>query len=78
VPAAELDDAVDALAERIATASPYVLALGKRAFYSQDQLTETAAYDIACPAMIDNAQAEVAFEGMTAFLEKRAPDWHNR
>jgi enoyl-CoA hydratase/carnithine racemase len=78
VPAAELDDAVDALAERITTASPYVLALGKRAFYSQDQLTETAAYDIACPAMIDNAQAEDAYEGMTAFLEKRAPEWHNR
>ena len=55
-----------------------MLALGKRAFYSQDQLTETAAYDIACPAMIDNAQAEDAYEGMTAFLEKRAPEWHNR
>ncbi len=71
----DLDTAVDALATRIASASGYVLALGKRAFYSQDQLTEGAAYDIACPVMVDNAQAADAHEGMTAFLEKRAPTW---
>ena len=71
----ELDAAVDDLATRIASASGYVLALGKRAFYSQDQLTEGAAYDIACPVMVDNAQAADAHEGMTAFLEKRAPTW---
>lgn len=71
----ELDAAVDDLAMRIASASGSVLALGKRAFYSQDQLTEGAAYDIACPVMVDNAQAADAHEGMTAFLEKRAPTW---
>jgi enoyl-CoA hydratase/carnithine racemase len=75
VPADRLDDEVGALARRIAEASPYVLALGKRAFYSQDQLQEGAAYDIACPVMIDNAQADDAHEGMHAFLEKRKPMW---
>ncbi len=65
-------------AERIATASPYVLALGKRAFYAQDQLPEADAYDIAAPVMVDNAQADDAQEGMRAFLEKRAPQWRNR
>src|SRR4051812_22120327 len=78
VPAAELDNAVDVLASRIASASGYVVALGKRAFYSQDQLAEDAAYDIACPVMVDNAQAADAHEGMTAFLEKRAPEWRNQ
>ena len=63
---------------RIASASPYVVALGKRAFYAQDQLPEHAAYDIAAPVMVDNAQADDAHEGMRAFLEKRAPQWRNR
>ncbi|MGZ4190804.1 MAG: enoyl-CoA hydratase-related protein, partial [Actinomycetota bacterium] len=78
VPADRLDDEVAALAERVAQASPYVLALGKRAFYAQDQQPEPAAYDIAAPVMVDNAQADDAHEGMRAFLEKRAPQWRNR
>jgi len=78
VPATELDNEVEALARRIATASPYVVALGKRAFYAQDQLTEAAAYEITAPVMVDNAQADDADEGMRAFLEKRAPQWRNR
>jgi enoyl-CoA hydratase/carnithine racemase len=78
VAADRLDAEVDELARRIAGASAYVLALGKRAFYAQDQLREDAAYDIACPVMVDNAQAADAHEGMRAFLEKRAPRWRNR
>ena len=78
VPADRLDDEVLELAGRIAQASGYVLALGKRAFYAQDQLPEHAAYDVACPVMVDNAQADDAHEGMRAFLEKRAPKWSNR
>jgi enoyl-CoA hydratase/carnithine racemase len=78
VPAAELDVAVDALAKQIAAASPYVLGLGKRTFYAQDQLPEDSAYDIAMPAMVENANADDALEGMRAFLEKRAPQWPSR
>ena len=78
VPAADLDAAVTALAEQLAASSPYVLALGKRAFYAQDQLPEGAAYDIAAPVMVENAQADDAHEGMRAFLEKRAAQWPNR
>jgi len=33
------------------------------------------AYDVALPVMVGNSQAEPAREGMTAFLEKRAPRW---
>ena len=78
VPAARLDAEVVELAERIAKASAYVLALGKRAFYAQDQLPEDAAYGITGPVMAGNAQADDAHEGMRAFLEKRAPEWRNR
>jgi enoyl-CoA hydratase/carnithine racemase len=78
VPIDRLDAEVDALARQIASASPHVVALGKRVFYAQDQLPEAAAYDLASPAMVDNAQADDAHEGMRAFLEKRAPQWRNR
>jgi enoyl-CoA hydratase/carnithine racemase len=77
VPAAELDGAVAELADRLMRSSAEVLALGKRAFYAQDQLSEAAAYEIACPVMVDNAQRGAAQEGMRAFLEKRAPQWPN-
>jgi enoyl-CoA hydratase/carnithine racemase len=78
VAADRLDREVDELARRIASASAYVLALGKRAFYAQDQLPEEGAYDIASDVMVDNARSDDAQEGMRAFLEKRAPQWRNR
>ena len=77
VPAAALDDAVLDLARRLCESSAFVLALGKRAFYAQDQLPEDAAYAIASPVMVENAQAADAYEGMRAFLEKRAATWTN-
>jgi enoyl-CoA hydratase/carnithine racemase len=77
VPAAALDVAVDELARRMASASPSVVALGKRAFYAQDRLPEPDAYAIAEAAMVENAQTDDAHEGMCAFLEKRAPRWPN-
>jgi enoyl-CoA hydratase/carnithine racemase len=78
VPAAELEAATIALAERIATASAYVVALGKRAFYAQAGLDEHGAYEVTAPVMVENAQHADAREGMTAFLEKRAPVWRGR
>jgi len=34
-----------------------------------------AAYEVACCAMVENAQTSDAQEGMRAFLEKRSPKW---
>jgi enoyl-CoA hydratase/carnithine racemase len=78
VPADQLEDAVLALAGRIAQSSATVLALGKRAFYEQEALDERAAYGLACAVMVDNAQLDDAHEGMNAFLEKRKPKWPTR
>lgn len=75
VPADALDGAVDELAARLVRSSASVLALGKRAFYSQDGLREDAAYDLTCNVMVENAGADDAHEGMRAFLEKRTPRW---
>jgi enoyl-CoA hydratase/carnithine racemase len=75
VPAAELDAATDALADKIVRASPHVIALGKRAFYAQEASDEGQAYALTCGVMVENAQADDAAEGMRAFLEKRVPIW---
>lgn len=71
----QLDGAVDALAARICESSRAVIALGKRAFYAQDGLTEADAYAVAAPVMTANASLADAREGITAFLEKRPPVW---
>jgi enoyl-CoA hydratase/carnithine racemase len=78
VPPGRLESAVLELAERITQSSRDVLALGKRAFYEQEAMTERAAYGLACAVMVDNAQMDDAQEGMHAFLEKRKPQWRKR
>ncbi|HWE08763.1 MAG TPA: enoyl-CoA hydratase [Solirubrobacteraceae bacterium] len=74
-PPEELEPAVQALADAIIRSSPYTVAVGKHAFYEQVDQAETDAYDTCKVVMTDNALAGDAQEGMTAFLEKRAPVW---
>jgi enoyl-CoA hydratase/carnithine racemase len=73
-----LDSTVDALAAKIAEASPLVLAIGKRAFYAQQALDQAAAYELASATMTSNAATHDAHEGIAAFLEKRSPTWTGR
>jgi enoyl-CoA hydratase/carnithine racemase len=75
VPSAELDAAVNTLAETIITMSPLVLRIGKRAFYELRGLDEAEAYDQAVPIMLENALCHDAQEGISAFLQKRQPSW---
>jgi enoyl-CoA hydratase/carnithine racemase len=62
----------------LAQASTFTLSLGKNAFYSQVDLDERSAYGYAKEVIAMNCMAEDAFEGMTAFIEKRKPVWKNR
>jgi enoyl-CoA hydratase/carnithine racemase len=78
VPAAELEAATRELALEVAQASSLVVALGKQAFYSQIDLDQAKAYAYAKEVMSMNALAADAQEGITAFLEKRAPCWTGR
>jgi enoyl-CoA hydratase/carnithine racemase len=75
VPPGDLDTAVQELADTIRASSPLTVQIGKRAFYDQLALDETAAYERATDVMTDNALRRDAQEGMTAFLEKRRPTW---
>jgi len=78
VPAAQLEEATRALAQQIVDASPYTVALGKQAFYAQIDLEQSRAYALAKDVMSRNAVADDAQEGMSAFLEKRKPDWKGK
>ncbi len=62
----------------LAQASPFTLGLGKRAFYSQVDLDERAAYNYAKEVISMNCVDEDAVEGMNAFIEKRKPVWKNK
>jgi enoyl-CoA hydratase/carnithine racemase len=77
VPAVRLAEETLALAHQIRKASGSVIAQGKRAFYEQLPLDLASAYAAAEPVMVQNAAQPNAREGISAFLEKRAPQWHN-
>lgn len=78
VPANELGETTRALAARIAESSPLVVGLGKGAFYRQLEMPIEQAYAYTKEVMSFNATYADAQEGMSAFLEKRAPEWRGR
>ena len=75
VPADRLHDEVMALARKIGSASAFVVGLGKAAFYAQIDLDQSKAYAYAKEVVSMNALADDAQEGMSAFVERRAPEW---
>ena len=75
VPADSLEAETRALAARIVASSPFVIGLGKQAFYRQLEMPQTQAYSYTKEVMSLNAMAADAQEGMCAFLEKRPPQW---
>ena len=78
VPEAMLDDRVQDLAEDIAKKSPYTIALGKESFYRQLEMTRRDAYNYVNEVMIRAFNSRDANEGISAFLEKRDPQWEGR
>ncbi len=74
----ELDAEVSKLVEAIARSSSATVATGKQAFYDQVDRSEHEAYEHVQDVMTGNALDYDAQEGMTAFLEKRAPTWRGR
>lgn len=68
VPAAELEAATRALAEKIASASSLIVGIGKQTFYRQLDLPQDQAYAHAKAVMVHNAGLADAPEGMCAFL----------
>ena len=67
-----------ALAAKIAKKSAAVVKLGKEAFYRQIEMNLADAYAYASEVMVTNMMARDAGEGISAFIEKRAPRWEDR
>ncbi|MDP1910048.1 MAG: enoyl-CoA hydratase, partial [Hyphomicrobium sp.] len=47
----------------------------KAAFYAQAEMPLKEAYAYAAKVMVDNMMARDAEEGISAFLDKRKPEW---
>jgi enoyl-CoA hydratase/carnithine racemase len=77
-PAAEFEAAVTTLVEALAAKSQAILALGKRAYLSAEDLPLAQALELLSANLSLNVLAEDAAEGVTAFLEKRPPKWSDR
>lgn len=70
-----LHDETLALARKIASSSYDVVRIGKAAFYRQIDLDVANAYEYTKDVMTSNALEPDAHEGITAFLERRPPQW---
>ena len=75
VPPEYLTQIVRKYAETIVSKSPLTLKIGKEAFYAQAEMGLSDAYDYAVEVMVENMMARDAEEGITAFVEKRKPEW---
>ena len=76
-PISKLDDEVLKLAKKIASKSNLTIKIGKKAFYKQLEMPLDKAYEYTSKIMTENMMALDAREGISAFLEKRNPNWKN-
>ena len=75
VPEGELEKATLDLLQRATQGSPRSKSLGKQSLYAQLDRPEQDAYQYAIEVMAASSQTPEAQEGMSAFLEKRRPNW---
>ena len=75
VPAADLRDVTEELAQKIASRSAQGIRTGKEAFYRQMEMPVEDAFRYATEIMIQATMAPEADEGTRAFFEKRQPEW---
>ena len=78
VPAEEFDAAVAEWAQKLAAKSPLVMKLGKDAMWRQLDMPLLDALDYLRSQLTIELQTEDAIEGVTAFFEKREPNWKGR
>lgn len=73
--AEDLDAATMELAQKVAGKLAAAVKVGKQAFYDQAQMGLEQAYAHTGAVMADNMLFRDTAEGVSAFLEKRKPDW---
>ncbi|MDQ4143031.1 MAG: enoyl-CoA hydratase/isomerase family protein [Actinomycetota bacterium] len=78
VPRADLNKATDELVGELLGKSPLILALGKRSFYRAEDMSFRDGVDYLAGMLTVCLESEDTVEGVTAFLQKRAPEWKGR
>jgi enoyl-CoA hydratase/carnithine racemase len=78
VAAEDFDEAVGDWAAKLASKSPVVMRLGKDAMWRQMDMPLAEALDYLCSQLTIELGTEDAIEGVTAFFEKREPEWKGR
>ena len=78
VPREQLDAKVDEITQKITSKSPAILRLGRRAFYTMRDMEYEKALEYLASMLAINTMTEDIAEGITAFLEKREPQWKGK
>jgi enoyl-CoA hydratase len=78
VPAEKLDHAVEELVGELLGKSPLIVALGKRSFYRAEDMSFSDGIEYLAGMLTVALESEDTIEGVTAFLEKRKPEWKGR
>jgi enoyl-CoA hydratase len=78
VPAAEFDGAVAEWAAKLASKSPVLMRLGHDAMYRQQDMAVDDALEYLRSQLSLTFSTEDIVEGVTAFFEKREPEWKGR
>jgi enoyl-CoA hydratase/carnithine racemase len=78
VPADELDRVVADALQDIGEKAPLAASLGRKAFAAAREMPLDRALEFLCTRLGDLIETEDAKEGLTAFFEKRKPEWKGR
>jgi enoyl-CoA hydratase/carnithine racemase len=78
VPPEELDGAVNQILKSLAAKSPIGMKIGKEAFYAMADMPFEEAVDFLSGKIAEVAATEDAREGITAFIEKRKPQFRGK
>jgi len=78
VPREQLEEKVGEIIKKITNKSPAILRLGRRAFYTMRDMEYEKALEYLASVLAINTMAEDVAEGITAFLEKREPQWKGK
>lgn len=71
----QLSDETNALASKLADKLGSAVRIGKQAYYNQLEMPLAQAYDYTGQVMVENMLNTDTNEGISAFIEKRPPNW---